>query len=122
METGQALLIFGTVMLSASALLGFVQHARRERPEAFARWRVVHVGGTAGAVQLLALSAIWERFGSSGTWAGFLVTGLIVATWAFFLGPLAGALGWPRMATIINRMGAVVALPAYLALPIILVA
>jgi len=108
--------------------VGQFQLARRvsftlpESPDAFARWRVVHAGGTAGAVQLLALSAIWERFGSTGAWATFLVTGLIFATWAFFLGPLARALGWPRIANVINGMGAIVAVPAYLALPIILVA
>jgi hypothetical protein len=122
MELAQGLLIFGTVLLSTSALLGFVQHRHRELPDTLPRWRVVHVGGTAGAVQLLALSAIWERFGSKGAWATVLVAGLIFVTWAFFLGPLARALGWPRMAKVINGMGAVVALPSYLALPIILVA
>jgi hypothetical protein len=121
MEPARALLIFGTVLLASSALLGFVQYRHRERPETFAHWRVVHAGGTAGAVQLLALSAIWERFGMKGAWAAFLVTGLIFATWAFFLGPLARALGRTRTANLINRMGAVVALPAYLALPIALV-
>jgi hypothetical protein len=122
MEPARGLLIFGTVMLSVSVLLGFVQYRHRERPESFGRWRVVHAGGTAGAVQLLALSAVWDRFGSSGTWATLLVVGLILATWAFFLGPLARALGWPRIADAINRVGAVVAVPAYLGLPILLVA
>jgi hypothetical protein len=122
MEPAQGLLIFGTVLLSISALLGYVQHRHRELADTFARWRVVHAGGTAGAVQLLALSAVWQRFGSKGAWATILVTGLIFVTWAFFLGPLARALGWPRMARVINGMGAVVALPAYLALPITLIA
>jgi hypothetical protein len=122
MESERALLISGTLLLAASALLGFVQHRHRERPDAFALWRVVHVGGTAGAVQLLAVAAIWERTGTKGIWATFLAAGLISATWAFFLGPLARALGRPRTATIINRIGAVVALPAYLAFPIILFA
>jgi hypothetical protein len=121
MQPARALLIFGTVLLTASALLGFVQHRHRERPETFARWRVVHAGGTAGAVQLLALSAIWERFGIKGAWSVFLASGLIFATWAFFLGPLARALGRTRTADLINRVGAVVAVPAYLALPILLV-
>jgi hypothetical protein len=121
MEPERALLIFGTVLLTASALLGFVQYRHRERPDSFVLWRVVHAGGTAGAVQLLALSAIWQRFGTKGTWATFLVGGLIFATWAFFLGPLARALGRPRTASAINRIGAVVALPAYLSLPLILV-
>ena len=122
MEPERALLISGTVMLSVSALLGFVQYRHRERPDTSARWRVVHVGGTAGAVQLLALSAIWGRFGFRGTWVTLLATGVILATWAFLLGPLARALGWSRMANVINSTGAVLALPAYLALPIILLA
>jgi hypothetical protein len=122
MEPERGLLIFGTVMLSVSALLGFVQYRYRERPDAFSRWRVVHAGGTAGAVQLLTLSAIWERLGPKGAWVTFLATGLIFATWAFFLGPLARAIGWPRVATAINSLGAIVALPAYLALPILLIA
>jgi hypothetical protein len=121
MEPARALLIFGTLLLSISALLGFVQHRYRERPEAFAHWRAVHAGGTAGAVQLLALSAIWERFGMKGPWATSLVAGLIFATWAFFVGPLARALGRIRIANMINNLGAVVAVPAYLALPIALV-
>jgi hypothetical protein len=122
MESERALLIFGTVLLTTSALLGFVQYRHRERPDTFMSWRVVHVGGTAGAVQLLALSAIWERLGTKGSWSTFLVAGLILATWAFFLGPLARAVGRPQTATVVNSVGAVVALPTYLALPIILVA
>jgi hypothetical protein len=122
MESERALLIFGTVLLATSALLGFVQHRHRDRPDTFARWRVVHVGGTVGAVQLLALSAIWEPFGTKGAWATSLAAGLIFATWAFFLGPLAQAVGRPQIATVIIKMGALVALPAYLALPIVLLA
>jgi hypothetical protein len=117
MESERALLISGMVLLSVSALLGFVQHRHRERPELFARWRVVHVGGTAGAVQLLVLAAVWNRFGAAGDWGPFLIAGLTVATWAFFLGPLAAALDHPRTAWVINRVGAAVALPAYLGLP-----
>jgi hypothetical protein len=122
MTTMRVLLIGGTVLLAISALLGFVQQRHRERPEAFALWRVVHTGGTAGAVQLLALAAVWERFAAQGAWHPLLAGGVIFATWAFFLGPLARALGRPRMASIINRVGAVVALPAYLALPLVLFA
>jgi hypothetical protein len=121
MEPARALLIFGTTLLTISALLGFVQHRHRERPDAFARWRVVHAGGTAGAVQLLALSVAWERFGMKGPWATLLAAGLIFATWAFFLGPLVRALGRTRTANVINSLGAFVALPAYLALPMVLV-
>jgi hypothetical protein len=118
MESGRALLVGGTILLSISALLGFVQYRYREQPERFAHWRVVHAGGTAGAVQLVALSAIWERLGAGGAWATFLSSGLIIATWAFFLGPLARALGQPRTARMINTVGAIVAVPAYLSVPV----
>jgi hypothetical protein len=120
MDTARALLICGTVLLAISALLGFVQYRYRDRPELFAHWRVVHAGGTAGAVQLLALSAVWERFAGSVSWARFLAAGVMLATWAFFLGPLARALGRPRLARAINSAGGLVALPAYLMLPLVL--
>jgi hypothetical protein len=120
MDAARALLTFGTVLLALSALLGFVQYRYRERPEVFAHWRVVHAGGTAGAVQLLALSAVWNRFAESGSRGTFLAAAIILATWAFFLGPLARALGRPRLASAINRTGAVVAFPAYLLLPLVL--
>jgi hypothetical protein len=120
MEAARSLLVCGTSLLSVSALLGFVQYRYRDRPEAFARWRVVHAGGTAGAVQLIVLYAIWGHLGAKGIWATCLSTGLIISTWAFFLGPLALALGQRRTARIINSVGAVVALPAYLALPVAL--
>jgi hypothetical protein len=44
----------------------------------------------------------------------------VVATYAFFLGPLARALNRPRIAGAIVAVGAVVALPAYVGLPIAL--
>jgi hypothetical protein len=112
------LLASGITLLAVSALLGFVQHRRRERPEEFARWRVVHNGGTAGAVQLLALAAIWGRLGR-GPGFTLLAAGLAVATVAFFLGPLAQALKLHRTASRILAVGAVVALPSYVALPIV---
>jgi len=120
MDSERLLLVFGLVLLSASALLGFVQYRYRERAEAFSHWRVVHSGGTAGAVQLLALCAIWGHLGIKGTWATWLSLGLIIATWAFFLGPLARAVGRPRTARIINRVGGAVAVPAYVLLPAVL--
>jgi hypothetical protein len=120
MEPSRWLLVWGTLLLTGSALLGFVQHRYRDQPEAFSRWRVVHVGGTAGAVQLLALSAVWGQVGVAEPWGRGLVAGLIFSTCAFFLGPLAHALGWPRAARTINRAGGLVGLPAYLALPALL--
>ena len=119
MDAEKGLLVAGVLLLAASALTGFVQQRQRERPEAFARWRVVHAGGTAGAVQLLALSAVWGRFGQ-GPAAMLLALGLIVATFAFFLGPLARALDWRRTTSELLLAGALVALPTYLALPIVL--
>ena len=77
-------------------------------------------GGTAGAVQLLALAAVWGHFGR-GSGLTLLAAGLIVATFAFFLGPLAQALKLRRTATAILTTGGVVALPSYVALPIVLV-
>jgi uncharacterized membrane protein YdcZ (DUF606 family) len=115
----KSLFVSGTVLLSLSALTGFVQHRHRERPELFARWRVVHTGGTAGAVQLLALCAVWGRFGQ-GLTVTLLAAGLIVATFAFFLGPLARALDWPRTTAALLVLGSLVALPTYLALPLVL--
>ena len=119
MNAEKGLLVAGIVLLALAALTGFVQHRYRERPDVFASWRVVHAGGTAGAVQLLALSAVWARFGH-GLADSLLATGLIAATYAFFLGPLARALHWPRSAGIILMSGALLALPTYLALPMLL--
>jgi hypothetical protein len=116
------LLICGLTLLAISALLGFVQHRYRGRPDLFARWRVVHNGGTAGAVQLLALGAVWGRLGRGPGGGGILLaTGIALATIAFFLGPLAQALSWRRTAAVILTAGAVVAFPSYAALPILLV-
>ena len=120
MESGRALLVSGTLLLTISALTGFVQERNRGQPAAFASWRVVHAGGTAGAVQLLALAAVWQRYFARGQWTTLVAVGLIVSTWAFFLGPLARATGHHRAARSINGAGAVAAVPAYLALPVLL--
>lgn len=120
MDAERALLAAGTVLLACASLLGFAQQRVRTRPEAFAAWRVVHVGGTAGAVLLLALAAVWARFGAHGPWSGLLVGGLVASTYAFFVGPLARALAWPRAGSAILAGGAVIALPTYLALPLLL--
>jgi hypothetical protein len=120
MDSGRALLVSGALLLSMSALLGFVQERHRDQPAAFASWRVVHAGGTAGAVQLLALAAVWQRFFARGPWTALVAVGLIFSTWAFFIGPLARATGHSRAARSINSAGAVAAVPAYLALPLLL--
>jgi len=120
MEPDRALLVFGILLLAIAALLGFVQERHRDSPDSFAQWRVVHAGGTAGGVQLIAFAAVWQRLHAPDAWTSALATGLIVAAWAFFVGPLARATGWPRFASVVNRVGALVALPSYLALPAIL--
>jgi hypothetical protein len=120
MDPERLLLVWGVALLAVAALLGFVQHRHRTRPESFARWRVVHTGGTAGAVQLLGLAAVWRHFGR-GPGFTLLAVGLITATIAFFLGPLARALNLRRAGTAILLAGAFVALPSYAALPILLI-
>lgn len=116
----RALAIAGTILLSAAALVGFRQHAARHDAVRAARWRVVHVGGTAGAVQLLACAAVWRWLSHDATWTTWLAIGLITSTCAFFVGPLSEACGQPRAARIIIWVGSCVALPSYLALPAIL--
>jgi hypothetical protein len=120
MDSARALIVSGVLLLTVSALLGFVQERHRHSPDAFAAWRVVHAGGAAGAVQLLALAAIWEASTAGHDWTTVLAWALIIAAWAFFIGPLARALGHRRLASWVNGAGAVVALPAYVALPAIL--
>lgn len=116
MDLSDALVACGTLLLSVSALLGFAQYAHRREPERSALWRVVHVGGTAGAVQLLGLAAVWSHF-IRGALTAAIAAGIIAATYAFFLGPLARAFGQPRVAGVLLFAGAVVAVPAYVALP-----
>jgi hypothetical protein len=116
MVSARLLLVSGTLLLGAAALLGFMQHRHRENAAASAAWRVVHAGGTGGAVQLLALSAVWEALAGHGYLAGCLAVGVAVSTWAFFVGPLSKALGYETTSTVINRIGAAVAVPSYLGL------
>lgn len=121
MDPNRVLLLSGVTLLSISALLGFVQERHRESPDVFARWRVVHAGGAAGAVQLIALAAVWNQFAVTG-WRAMLPMGLVFASWAFFLGPLARAMDLPRVSRWVNIAGAIVALPTYLLLPLLLAA
>ena len=116
MVSARFLLVSGTILLSFAALLGFMQHRHRENAALFATWRLVHAGGTAGAVQLLALSAVWEALVGHGLLASCLAAGIAISTWAFFVGPLSKALGHETVSMVINRIGAAVAVPSYLAL------
>jgi len=118
-EREKGLLISGVLLLAVASLCGFVQHRYRREPKLFAEWRVVHVAGTAGAVQLLALASVWHSFGQ-GLVVSILEAGLIFATLAFFFGPLARALRQPRTASVLLSLGGLVALPTYLALPVLL--
>jgi hypothetical protein len=120
MDGARVLLIAGVVLLSIAALLGFVQERYRDRPHAFAAWRVVHAGGTAGAVQLLVLAALWQRLAGSGLMSIVMACTLSSTTWAFFLGPLAHATGRPRLGRVVNIAGAALAIPGYGALPFVL--
>lgn len=119
MNIGRVLFIVGLTLLAVAALVGFEQHRQRKRPERFAQWRVVHVGGTGGAVQLIALGAAFGHFGVHGAFAASVGAGVSLATWAFFVGPLAQALQFARTGRLVNTVGAVFALPAYVALPFV---
>lgn len=119
MDPSRVLLLSGVVLLSISALLGFVQERHRDSPEMFSRWRVVHAGGAAGAVQLIALAAVWSQFAATG-WKAMLPVGLVVTSWAFFLGPLARAMDLPRVSRWIDTAGALFAAPTYVLLPALL--
>ena len=111
------LVISGVGLLAVAALLGFVQQAYRGDARRFAEWRVVHSGGSTGAVQLIALGAVWGRVGPS-TRATLVAVGIVLTTYAFFVGPLASTLGFRRTARAFLGMGALLAIPAYVALPL----
>jgi hypothetical protein len=119
MSNERILFTAGVTLLSAAALVGFKQYHERERPESFARWRVVHAGGTSGAVQLLALAAAFGHFRVHGALASSVGAGVLVATVLFFFGPLAQALRFSRTGSWLNVVGALFAVPAYLGLPFV---
>jgi hypothetical protein len=56
--TESLLLSAGLRLLGVAALTGFVQARTPRDSAAFDHWRVVHNGGTAGGVQLLALNVL----------------------------------------------------------------
>jgi hypothetical protein len=117
------LLVLGVVLLASAALLGFMQARAHPGSVAAARWRVVHAGGATGAVQLIALAAVWSQLTAScpPLLAAACALGVAAASCAFFIGPLLHALGdevWYRR---VNLVGAVFAVPGYLMLPLLLV-
>jgi hypothetical protein len=115
-------MVAGVLLLAIAALTGFMQAREEPGTHSHTLWRVAHSGGTAGAVQLIALGAVVQRLHSSISDAvvSTIMLGIIAGTWAFFLGPLLRALGAERTARRINLIGACVAGPSYLALPLVL--
>lgn len=113
-DVSTLLLDAGVLLLSVAALIGFMQARTTPGTDAYHHWRVVHNGGTAGAVQLIALAAVWSRVGNAGQ---LIALGVCVSTWAFFVGPLLRALGREPMGRKVNLFGALVATPSYIGLP-----
>lgn len=115
------LIVAGMLLLAPPALLGFMQARQVPGSPEHTLWRVAHSGGTAGGVQLLALGAVLDRLQPTvgESLVMLIVVGLVFATWAFFIGPSLRALGHARAARVINLVGALVAAPAYCALPLL---
>jgi hypothetical protein len=115
------LMVAGILLLAIAALTGFMQARQEPGTHGHTLWRVAHAGGTAGGVQLIALAAVVERLGSSNSdpLTSIVMVGIAAGTWAFFVGPLLRALGAERTARRINLIGACVAGPSYLALPLL---
>lgn len=106
----------GALLLAIAALLGFQVHRSTADAAALAHWRVVHNGGTAGGVQLLALAAVWSKLVSATSESLVCIVSLVVGTWLMFVGPLLTAMAKPRIGKLLARSGAFAAIPAYLLL------
>jgi hypothetical protein len=120
----RALVSSGIVLLALAALTGFLQARHAPDSPEHALWRVVHTGGTAGAVQLIALGAVLDHFAARlpDLLRVPIVIGVALATWAFFIGPALRAAGAARAGRAVTLFGAVVAGPAYVALPLLALA
>lgn len=117
LDTSISLLVAaGALLLAVAALLGFQVHRSTGDASALAHWRVVHNGGTAGGVQLLALAAVWSKLVSTSAQSLVCVVSLVVGTWLMFVGPLLTALAKPRLGKLLSRSGGFAAIPAYLLL------
>ncbi len=116
------LIVAGVLLLAVSALTGFMQAREVSGTPGHTLWRVAHAGGTAGAVQLIALGAAIDRLFSSmpDALVFAVLVGISAGTWLFFVGPLLRALGAERLANRVNLVGACIAGPAYLALPLLM--
>lgn len=121
-STERLTLVAGILLLAIAALTGFMQAREEPGSHGHALWRVAHAGGTAGGVQLIAFAAVVQRLGSSvpDHAVSLIIFGIAAGTWAFFIGPLLRALGMARAARRVNLVGACLAGPAYLALPLVL--
>lgn len=117
----QILLYAGIPLLAVAALSGFMPARLAPNTPEHAHWRVVHNGGTAGAVQLIALSAVFREGPNPTVFTTIVFSAIALATWAFFVGPLLRALDRERAARRVNLAGAFVAAPAYVLLPAVLV-
>ena len=78
-----------------------------------ARWRVVHNGGTAGGVQLLALGAVWSKLAFASVLSMLAAGALVAGTWLMFVDPLMTALAQPRLGKWAGYCGAFVSVPGY---------
>ena len=92
MEDGALLLATGAVLLGIAAFMGFAQARTTRGSASEGKWRLVHSGGTAGGVQLLALSAVWPRLAGQSPIASVTAVAIALSTWLFFIGPLLKAL------------------------------
>lgn len=121
LDGGGLLLITGAVLLGIAAFMGFAQAGTQRGSTAESKWRVVHSGGTAGGVQLLALSAVWSRLAGPSPLAGVIAGCLALSTWLFFVGPLLKALSRSRSGNVVLWAGATASLPAYFGLLVLAV-
>jgi len=112
----QQILVLGLFLLSAAAFTGYKQHSVKNDPELFALWRVVHSGGTSGAVQIVVFGLLLAHF-KIGLAGGIVVLGATVSSCCFFVGPLLKALNRASLGGRVNALGGVLAIPSYAALP-----
>jgi uncharacterized membrane protein YqhA len=121
LDTTRWLITAGVTLLAIAALTGFLQARHAAGSPSHVLWRVAHSGGTAGAVQLIALGAALQhlRPAITDSLASVILSAVTLGTWAFFIGPLLRASGAERASRVVNLAGACIAGPAYLALPLL---
>lgn len=120
-DSESLLLVSGAILLGVAAFMGFAQaKARGSHTESM--WRVVHSGGTAGGVQLIALAAVWTLLGGQSPGGAVVAVCLCVSTWLFFIGPLLRVLERDKAGNLVLWIGATAAIPAYAGLIVLAVA